>query len=85
MDVYSLGIIFFEMCQEKYDTDMERAETLKSLRMASITFPTDFEKKKQDEARIIRQMLNHDASARPSSEDLVNSEDLPWPEVCCIR
>ena len=39
--MYSLGIIFFEMCYP-LATGMQRAKTLNDLRLKSIEFPTNF-------------------------------------------
>lgn len=39
VDIYSLGLIFFELLRV-FGTEMERIETLKSLRMSQ--FPSDF-------------------------------------------
>lgn len=41
IDIYSLGIILFEMCYPKMNTAMERIETLMKLRMKEINFPND--------------------------------------------
>lgn len=38
-DIYSLGIIFFEMLHPPFKTAMERDKTLKDIRSSSITFP----------------------------------------------
>lgn len=42
MDLYSLGIIFFEMCYRPMSTGMERVKILSSLRQPNIDFPDDF-------------------------------------------
>ena len=42
MDLYSLGIIFFEMCYRPMSTGMERIKTLTSLRLPTIEMPDDF-------------------------------------------
>lgn len=38
-DIYSLGIIFFEMLHKPFETGMERDKTLKDIRSNNITFP----------------------------------------------
>lgn len=48
VDIYSLGLIFFELLVA-FGTEMERIETLKALR--SSKFPSDFPHKFQDEVR----------------------------------
>lgn len=39
VDLYSLGIIFFEMCHRPFSTGMERVETLAALRSPKVTIP----------------------------------------------
>lgn len=39
VDIYSFGIVFFEMCHAPFNTDMERYEVLKDMRKPSIKFP----------------------------------------------
>ena len=43
MDIYSLGIIFFEMCYKPLPTGMERVQVLGQLRLKEINFPEDFD------------------------------------------
>lgn len=49
VDLYSLGIIFFEMCHAPVATLMERAKMLADIRRKEILFPPgfDIEKEKQ--------------------------------------
>lgn len=47
VDIYSFGIIFFEMCHPPFTTEYERYEVLKNMRESSIKFPDDFKDKKQ--------------------------------------
>ena len=44
MDIYSLGITFFEMCYP-FNTSMERAKTLCELRRPEIHVPDHFRQK----------------------------------------
>lgn len=44
VDIYSLGLIFFEMCYRPLKTGMERLRLFGGLRKASIDFPDDFSK-----------------------------------------
>ena len=37
--MYSLGIIFFEMCHLQFSTDSERKEALENLRLPEIVLP----------------------------------------------
>lgn len=43
VDMYSLGIIFFEMCHPPFSTGMERIETLTALRSPEVTVPNRME------------------------------------------
>lgn len=42
VDIYSLGIIFFEMCYRPMATQMERIQILSNIRKEFIEFPDDF-------------------------------------------
>ncbi|KAJ2597808.1 eukaryotic translation initiation factor 2-alpha kinase [Coemansia sp. RSA 1722] len=77
VDMYSLGIIFFEMCYP-LNTAMERASVLHNLRKPEIEFPVDFPVERlQLQHRIIRRLLNHTPRLRPSSTELLESDLLP--------
>ncbi|KAJ1822428.1 eukaryotic translation initiation factor 2-alpha kinase, partial [Coemansia sp. RSA 2599] len=77
VDMYSLGIIFFEMCYP-LNTGMERASVLHNLRKPEIEFPADFPVERlQLQHRIIRRLLNHTPRLRPSSTELLESDLLP--------
>ena len=43
VDMYSLGVIFFEMCYNPLQTGMERIKVLTDLRSPSVKFPHDFD------------------------------------------
>ncbi|KAJ8102567.1 kinase-like domain-containing protein [Lipomyces tetrasporus] len=76
VDMYSLGIIFFEMCYP-LKTGMERAQVLKNLRKPSITLPPDFPSEKTRELTIIERLLDHRPGNRPSAGELLHSSQLP--------
>ncbi|KAJ2159991.1 eukaryotic translation initiation factor 2-alpha kinase [Coemansia sp. RSA 552] len=77
VDMYSLGIMFFEMCYPMR-TGMERAAVLRNLRTAEIVFPKDFAQEKLPlQYQIIRRLLTHSPRARPSSAELLESDLLP--------
>nr|CAD7463560.1 unnamed protein product [Timema tahoe] len=81
VDIYSLGIIFFEMCCP-LETGMERVKVLANLRHPDIILPptlTEHDTPKQ--VHIIRWLLNHDPGMRPSSEELLQSPYLPPPQL----
>ncbi|KAF9184078.1 hypothetical protein BGZ51_003580 [Haplosporangium sp. Z 767] len=76
-DMYSLGIIFFEMCYP-LATGMERAMTLRNLQQPEIIFPKEFPMDKMSaQAQVIRLLLNHNLKERPSSLELLQSDLLP--------
>lgn len=79
VDIYSLGIIFFEMCTH-FSTGMERImvqlhvvshKALTSLRKDG-TFPSGFESNFLSEAEIIKSLLKENPKDRPSASELLN-------------
>lgn len=77
IDMYSLGVIFFEMCYQ-LGTGMERAMILNDLRLADVKFPSGFaESRKPTEKRIIRRLLDHDPHRRPGAMELLQSGLIP--------
>ncbi|KAJ8140889.1 hypothetical protein OY671_005928 [Metschnikowia pulcherrima] len=77
VDMYSLGIMFFEMCYQ-LGTGMERAMILNNMRLEEVKFPSDFsEKRKSTEKKLIRELLNHDPQKRPGASELLQSGLLP--------
>lgn len=80
VDMFSLGIIFFEMLASRryYKTTMERHQLLRDLRSPSVTFPASWDENAfAAQTQIIRQLLNHDPSQRPSPMDMLRSPLLP--------
>ncbi|KAL6618007.1 kinase-like domain-containing protein [Neocallimastix sp. 'constans'] len=77
VDMYSLGIIFFEMLY-KMETGMERAKILENIRKEEIIFPDDFNTEKyHNQTEIIRLLLSHDPKRRPTSFEILQSDLLP--------
>lgn len=77
IDIYSLGIIFFEMCYS-FSTGMERDKVLKNLRLEKIVFPNDFKDPKFFvEKKLIKLLLNHNPKLRPDADYLLESGLLP--------
>lgn len=78
--MYSLGIIFFEMCFA-FKTGMERVQTLTALRGPEVPFPTSWPvdlKPKQRE--IISLLLRHDPTMRPQAAQLLAGPLVPSPD-----
>uniref|UniRef100_A0A182U9B1 non-specific serine/threonine protein kinase n=1 Tax=Anopheles melas TaxID=34690 RepID=A0A182U9B1_9DIPT len=79
VDLYSLGIILFEMSSQPLNTGMERVKTLMDLRSDAIRLPEAL----QTDARysrlvqVIRWLLNHDPQKRPTAEEVLCSELVP--------
>jgi translation initiation factor 2-alpha kinase 4 len=79
-DMYSLGVIFFEMCW-KFDTQMERVQILTQLRTAAIEFPTAWARGVMvDQRKVVNMLLQHDPARRPTAEQLLRDPILPKPE-----
>ncbi|KAI9741801.1 MAG: hypothetical protein M1834_000187 [Cirrosporium novae-zelandiae] len=77
VDMYSLGIIFFEMCYP-LKTGMERDQILRDLREPEHTLPSDFSSSdKGAQGDIILSLLNHKPNERPSSAELLRSGIVP--------
>ena len=77
VDMYSLGIIFFEMCFQ-LKTDMERDKTIRMIRQKDHTLPDAFKSpEKSIQGSIIMSLINHRPSERPSSAELLRSGRIP--------
>ncbi|XP_030854895.1 eIF-2-alpha kinase GCN2 isoform X1 [Strongylocentrotus purpuratus] len=82
VDLYSLGIIFFEMCYRSLSTGMERVKILGQIRQESIQLPEDFDEvRNTNENAIVHWLLNHDPKERPTSQELLESKLLPPPQM----
>ncbi|XP_072929704.1 eIF-2-alpha kinase GCN2 [Epargyreus clarus] len=78
VDIYSLGIILFEMFHAPFETGTERYTVLTNLRDENIIMPKDFVRgDNSKQIHVIRWLLDHDASLRPTSAELVASEHVP--------
>ncbi|CAM9255688.1 unnamed protein product [Ascophyllum nodosum] len=78
-DMWSLGVILFEMLAPRFSTLMERAEAMTGLRSGGqATFPQEFEERVPENAKkVIRWLLTIDAGARPTAAELLSSALLP--------
>ncbi|KAF1839024.1 Serine/threonine-protein kinase [Decorospora gaudefroyi] len=79
VDMYSMGIIFFEMCFP-LKTAMERDKVIRSLRERKHALPQEFESpEKSLQGSIIRSLISHRPSERPSCTELLRSGKVPVP------
>ncbi|OAG09264.1 Serine/threonine-protein kinase [Paraphaeosphaeria sporulosa] len=77
VDMYSMGIIFFEMCYP-LNTGMERDQVLRQLRERKHTLPAEFEtQEKSLQGNIITSLISHRPSERPSCAELLRSGKVP--------
>ncbi|GAO50477.1 hypothetical protein G7K_4601-t1 [Saitoella complicata NRRL Y-17804] len=76
VDIYSLGIILFEMVYP-LTTAMERVDILRRLRAPEPEFPPNFPTDLENQRKVIQWCLQHVPSDRPSSSQLLQSNLLP--------
>jgi len=77
VDMYSLGIIFFEMCFP-FKTAMERDRTIRAIREREHTLPATFKSlEKSLQGSIILSLISHRPSERPTSTELLRSGKIP--------
>ncbi|KAJ9657622.1 eukaryotic translation initiation factor 2-alpha kinase [Coniosporium apollinis] len=77
VDMYSLGIIFFEMCYP-LRTAMERDQVIMQLRKKQHVLPEVFQgSEKATQGNIIYSLISHRPSERPGSAELLHSGKLP--------
>ncbi|KAJ0355585.1 hypothetical protein KNSL1_000712 [Colletotrichum chrysophilum] len=76
VDMYSLGIIFFEMCYQPM-LGMQRAMVIEQLRQSPPVLPSDFRPADKIQTEIVTSLLTHNPKERPSSAELLQSGKLP--------
>ena len=77
VDMYSLGIIFFEMCFA-LKTGMERDQVIRKIREKEHTLPDIFHvPEKALQGEVILSLVSHRPAERPSSAELLRSGKLP--------
>lgn len=84
VDMYSLGITFFEMLASGtvYKTGMERLSVIRDLRSPSIKFPSAWPTEKlENQTKIITWLLDHDPDKRPTPVSFDSFELL----FCSVR
>ncbi|TNM95554.1 hypothetical protein fugu_016637 [Takifugu bimaculatus] len=82
VDLFSLGIILFEMSYRPMTTGAERISVLGQLRGEPIVFPQDFcTNEISTQMKVIEWLLNHDPALRPTAQEVLKSELLPLPQM----
>ncbi|XP_073683302.1 eIF-2-alpha kinase GCN2 isoform X1 [Garra rufa] len=82
VDLFSLGIILFEMSYRPMNTASERIFVLSQLRKETINFPEDFcQYESGTQRKVISWLLNHDPALRPTAVELLKSDLLPPPQM----
>lgn len=74
--MYSLGIIFFEMCYLPM-MGMQKADVIGKLRHTKPVLPNDFKPAEKSQTDIILSLIQHNPKDRPYSADLLKSGKLP--------
>lgn len=74
--MYSLGIIFFEMCYLPM-IGMQKADVISQLRRSQPLLPADFKPAEKKQTDIVLSLINHSPKERPSSAELLKSGKLP--------
>ena len=78
--MYSLGVMFFEMCYP-FKTAMERVHNLSALRRPDIVFPPSWPASaKSNQREIVIWLLRHDPTLRPVATQVLSSPLLPSPD-----
>ncbi|KAK6541575.1 hypothetical protein TWF694_007378 [Orbilia ellipsospora] len=78
VDMYSLGIIFFEMCSKPAGTSFELQEYITGLKSEEIKIPSCLNPEdKVDECNIIRKLLHRKPSERPDAAELLTNHSIP--------
>ncbi|XP_052756420.1 eIF-2-alpha kinase GCN2 isoform X2 [Galleria mellonella] len=78
VDIYSLGIILFEMFHPPLSTGMERVKVLNNLRTKDILMPSDFiTEENAKQIYVIQWLLRHDPRERPTCAELLGSGRVP--------
>ncbi|KAJ7186042.1 hypothetical protein C8R46DRAFT_937688 [Mycena filopes] len=75
-DMYSLGIVFFEM-NYKFSTGSERIAVIEDLRQPLVIFPASWDPLLTRQRQIITSLLDHDPDKRPAALELSQSPLLP--------
>ncbi|KXN81004.1 Serine/threonine-protein kinase gcn2 [Leucoagaricus sp. SymC.cos] len=75
-DMYSLGVVFFEM-NYMFSTGSERIAVIEDLRKPGIFFPATWDPHRSRQRQIITWLLQHDPNVRPTALELSESPLMP--------
>ena len=82
VDMYSLGIIWFEMCCGTFNSGSERIHHMQQLRKPEVQMDEGVSQRlTEQQAKMLRWLLQHEPEKRPLCEDLLKSELLPSPPL----
>uniref|UniRef100_A0A8C7FGM6 non-specific serine/threonine protein kinase n=1 Tax=Oncorhynchus kisutch TaxID=8019 RepID=A0A8C7FGM6_ONCKI len=81
VDLFSLGIILFEMSYRPMTTSSERISVLSQLRMVSLSSTENTDWGRGVRKDVIGWLLNHDPALRPTAQELLKSDLLPPPQM----
>lgn len=70
-DIYSLGMILFELCHERFGTTMERYITLRDARDSKFPVNLRAAKRCPEILEMLRKLLSHDPTTRPTADEVV--------------
>ena len=77
VDIYSLGVMFYEM-NFPFSTNMERIYVIQNLRHKDIIVSTNLNVDGHEkQLNLIKSMLNHDPNLRPSAKEMLLNESIP--------
>lgn len=70
-DIYSLGMILFELCHERFGTTMERYITLRDARDSKFPVGLRAAKRCPEILDMLRKLLSHEPTTRPTADEVV--------------
>ena len=82
VDLYSLGVIWFEMCCGEFTTGSERVHRLRQVREREVRIDDDVRQRLTDQQlQLLNLLLQHESTARPSCVELLSSDLMPSPPL----
>ncbi|KAK2195458.1 bifunctional Protein kinase domain/Protein kinase-like domain superfamily/Serine-threonine-protein kinase [Babesia duncani] len=82
VDIYSAGVVFFEMLSPPFETAMERAEILASFEFDDKIWPEGFKERVGPKIfSLLTSMLEIDPEVRPTASELLQNELFAVPKI----